>query len=496
MSPASKHSTAGKTMLRILSSIQSLSGVARHNVLTAFVFLWLFLFAQSKVTAQMGGGMGGGGSPQTGLPMFNEEKFRDKVYEAGGPQFTDPKAGKLILSVDIQGNRSVSEHKILSHMQSRPDRLFDKDAFQRDIAELYRTGLFDVIDPTISDTQPGENPAGIRILLKVRERPTVTKVEFHGNKAIDDKQLQKHCGLDVGDPTGPSAVNAARSRILEYYQDKGFNSADVQVHEGNKPGERSIVFTISEGPIERIQEIRFAGNVAFKSDLLKAKIKSRDARHGLTQYMFNKASQASLEDDRERLLNYYRSLGYFDARVDFKMEYDESGKWINVTFIIAEGKPYSVRNVEVAGNQYYQSGEIMPLLKVKPNDPFNLGKKIHDERLIRDIYGEKGFIFADITGRIKYLPDNKVDILYSIAEGDIYRASEIQVHIDGDSSFTKRNVILTKLGNIRPGRTISSVEMENAERRLGSSAMFNTNQGEGSPPRLEVQPPDQDDPRR
>ncbi len=248
--------------------------------------------------------------------------------------------------------------------------------------------------------------------------------------------------------------------------------------------------------MERIQEINFVGNVAFQSDLLKAKIKSRDARHGVTQYFFNKASQASLEEDRERLLNYYRSLGYFDARVDFKIDYDDSGKWMYVTFIIAEGNQYSVRNVEVAGNQYYETGEIMPLLKVKPNDPFNLGKKIHDERLIRDIYGEKGFIFADINGRLKYLPNNQVDILYSIAEGDIYRASEIQVHIDGDKSFTQRNVILNKLGNIRPGRYLSSVEMENAERRLGASAIFNTNPAEGIAPRIEVQPPDQNSPDR
>jgi len=441
------------------------------------------------VQAQMGGGGGGGGGGPGGgnTPVFNEPSFRDRVYEAGGPQIADPKSGKLILSVTIEGNRSVSEHKVLSHMQSRADRIYDPDTFSRDIGELYRTGLFDKVEASFQDL-----PEGVQIRLVVREKPTVQSVEFHGNQAIDDRQLKKHCGLDPGDPTGPSAVNAARNRILEYYQDQGFNDADVRVYKGNKPGEREIIFEICEGPVERLQEIRFVGNVAFSSALLQAKIKSRDARNGLTQYIFNKASPESIADDRERLLNYYRSLGYFDARVDSGIDYSDDGKWIYLTFVIAEGERYQVRNVEVAGNQYYKTDEIMPLFKIQASEPFNQSNKIHDERLIRDLYGERGFIFADIVGQVKYLEDNKVDILYSVAEGDIYRASDVRIHLEGDG-HTKRNVVLNRMGNIRPGKILSSVEIEVGERNLAASSIFNVNPTEGGPPRIEVAPPDQDD---
>lgn len=441
------------------------------------------LFADSvTVLAQMGGGAPGGGN----VPLVDEPSFRDRVYEMGGPQISS-QSGQLILSVTVEGNRTVSQHKVLSHMQSRTDRIFDSDAFNRDIGELYRTNLFEKIDPQFKQTDEG-----VHIRLVVREKPTVKSVVFHGNEAIDDRQLKKHCGLDIGDPTGPSAVNAARNRILEYYQDQGFNNADVQVFSGNKLGDRDIVFKISEGNVERIEDIQFVGNVAFSSALLKAKIKSRDSRYGLTRYMFNKASKDSIESDKERLANYYRSLGYFDARVDCRIDYSDDGKFIYLTFVISEGERYSVRNVEVAGNQYYQTGEIMPLFKIRANEPFNQGSKAHDERLIRDLYGERGFIFADIAGQVKYLPNHQVDILYSIAEGDIYRASDVRVHIDGDG-HTKRDVVLSRMGNVRPGKILSSVEIENGERLLGSSAIFSTNPTEGGPPRIEVVPPDEVD---
>jgi len=440
----------------------------------------------SSITTQAFAQMGGGGGEGQGTPLFDEPKFRDRVYEAGGPRIADSKSDRLILSVTIEGNRTVSEHKVLSLMQSRVDRLYDRDSFHRDIGELYRSGLFDRIEPFFTETDQG-----VHIRLVVREKPTVLSVTFHGNTALDDRQLKKHCGLDVGDPCGPSSVNAAASRLIEYYQDQGFNSADVQVVTGAKPGERDIVFKISEGPVERIWDIKFIGNTAFEESLLKAKIKSRDARNGVTAYAFNKASPDSIADDKERLLNYYRGLGYFDARVDHRIDYDDKGKWIYLTFVVSEGNRYTVRNVEIAGNQFYSSDEIQPLLKVKLSEPFNQSYKNYDERIIRDVYGEKGFIFADITGRLKYLPNDQVDVLYSIAEGDVYRASDVRVHIDGDSSFTKRNVVLTKLGNIRPGRIISSVEMENAERRLQASTIFNSNPAEGVAPKIEVQPPDQ-----
>ncbi len=456
-------------------------------VLGAFQF-GLTLGFMGALASSSQGQMGGGAGGQQGVPMFDDPTFRDRLYENGGPQFRDIQSGKLITAVVIEGNRTVSDHKILSHMQSRMDRTYDKDTFNRDISELYRTGLFDHIEPAVA-----EDGEGVQVKLKVREKPTVKSIVFHGARGLNESQLKKHCGLDPGDPIGPTTVRAARNRLLEYYQDQGFNNADIQIISGDKPGERDVFFEINEGEVERIEEIKFVGNKAFSSDLLKARIKSRDSRMGVTRYIFNKASKESLDADREQLLKYYRSLGYFDTRIDYALDYDDSGKWMYVTFVVSEGEQYFVRSIELAGNQYFTTSEIMPLFKLRSDEPFNLGKKSYDERLIRDLYGEKGFIFADIVGQVKYLPDRKVDILYSVAEGDIYRASDVRVHIEGDG-HTQRNVLLTKMAGIRPGSILSAPKIEQAERILQASAIFETNPQNGGPPRIEVEPPDQTKP--
>ncbi|MFN9789114.1 MAG: hypothetical protein ACK54R_05215, partial [Pirellulaceae bacterium] len=64
------------------------------------------MFALATSTqAQMGGGQN--------MPAFEDPSFRDKLWEAGGPAFRDARSGKMIVDVQIEGNQTVSEHKVL-----------------------------------------------------------------------------------------------------------------------------------------------------------------------------------------------------------------------------------------------------------------------------------------------------------------------------------------------------------------------------------------------
>ncbi|MEQ1825600.1 MAG: POTRA domain-containing protein [Pirellula sp.] len=431
---------------------------------------------------QMGGGMPGGGGGDN-APAFSDPKFIDKLYEAGGPRGRQATDGAPILSVTVEGNKSVSENFIVSTMQSRKDRNFDKDTFSQDISKLYRTNLFRKIKPYFSET-----PEGVHIRLLIEEETIVRKVIFRGNEALDDRELRKHAGIDKGDPLAPIKLNSARSQLIELYQDKGMNQIDIQIASGLKPGERDVEFIINEGPVERINKITFVGNKAFASDVLKSKIKSRDARGGITSYMFNIASDPKIEMDRDILMGYYRSLGYFDARVDMRKDYNQRGDFIDLTFIVSEGERYTIKSVSITGTKRYQPSELLPYMKLKMNDPFAQMNKQHDEKFLRDVYGAQGHIFCDVVGELVYQPDNQVDVIYNIGEGDVYRASEIRVRIEGD--HTKERVALQPLGKLRPGSIINGPELDDAERRLKFTTIFNTDPSQGILPSIQVERPE------
>lgn len=437
-------------------------------------------------SAQGPPGAGGGGPG--GAPAMVDPSFRDRLWEAGGPRLSGLNDGKLVADVQITGNRSVSNHKILSHMQTRKDRIFDDKQLQQDIHELYRTELFRKITPRIVES--GE---AVIVRLEVVEQPTVTSVVYHGNRRLDDRMLAKHCGIEVGEPINPFAVDMARQRLIDLYLENGFNQVAIEVKSGNRVGDRDVIFEIAEGPLERIWSIEFVGNQAFSTALLRTKIKSRDARYGLTSYLFNKANMQQIDNDANLILAYYRSLGYFKARVDHRITYHDDSDFIDVTFFIDEGERFRVRNVTTVGNKFFSTELLTAELDLKPGDYFNLAKMSRDQRRLRnDFYGREGFVFVDVVAEPRFLTEpGMLDLVYRINEGDRYRAGEINVHILGDSSHTQHNVVLNLIG-LREGQYIDLQELENSERRLRFSQIFETNPAMGEPPRIEVRPPDAD----
>ncbi len=447
--------------------------------------LLLVLTSSARGIAQ---GPGGGPGGEPGAPAFEDPKFRDRVWEAGGPRMSGLHSGKLVKGIQIVGNQSVSKTKILSHMQTRQDRNYDEKQLWSDIHELYRTELFGKITPLVSEFEDG-----VVVRLEVAERPTVTEVVFHGNTRLEDRMLQKHAGIEVGDPANPFSVDMARQRLLDLYQEKGMNQASIQVMEGHRAGDRRVFFEISEGPVEKIWSINFAGNNIFSTAVLKTKIKSRDAKGGLTPYIVNVANRMKIEEDKNGLVAFYRSLGYFKARVDYRIDYYGSGEYVDLTFVVDEGPQFRVRNVSIVGNQYFPTDLLMSALELKSGEPFKLLYMNRDQLKLRnEYYGRQGFVYVDIAPEPRYIEDtDEIDLVYRITEGEQHIAGEIRVHIDGDSSHTRHNVVVNQLG-IREGQLIDLAELEASERRLKFSQLFETNPAMGEPPRIEVQPPDED----
>ena len=435
-----------------------------------------FALTGSGALGQMGGGAPGGNAP-----AFSEPKFIDKLYEEGGPRGREATDGAIILSVSIEGNSSVSQNYILSAIQSREDRTFDKETFNRDIGTLYRTNLFKKITPYFTETDKG-----VHIRLIVDERPIIKGVFFRGNERLNDRELSKHAGVQKGDPMDPISLNSAKSRLIELYQDKGMNQVDIQIIQGLRPGQREVEFLVNEGPVERLNSIQFIGNQAFSTEILKSKIKSADARHGLTSWMFNKASDFKIEADRDTLMAYYRSLGYFDARVEFRKDYNTRGDFIDLSFVISEGQRYKIKSVSIAGTKRYQPSELLPHMKLKAGEPFFQINKQNDEKFLRDLYGAQGHIFSDVTGELVYQPNSEVDVVYNVGEGDIYRISEVRVHIDGD--HTKERVVTQPLGKLRPGSIANGPEIDNGERRLKNLGIFNADPSHGTVPNIRIEP--------
>ncbi|MCU0958926.1 MAG: hypothetical protein MUF48_02370 [Pirellulaceae bacterium] len=396
-----------------------------------------------------------------------------------------PAAPGVVLSVSITGNKQVSRTEIQRHIKTRKDRNYDEQLVQEDLRRLFATRKFHNV--RVHRRAEGQ---GVHVTFEVLERPMMDEVLFIGNQYVTDKRLLKESGLKVGDALNIYTVQEARRKVEEYYRSKGYTKTTVSIEEGDQPSDRRVVLRVDEGRVERIWAVRFVGNdPSFVTDArLTTLIKSKP---GFAKYLFRgKIDYNVLEEDRETLIAYYRGLGYFKARIDREIEYDASGQWATVTFVIDEGPRYRVRDLSVVGNKKYSSDQLVAQLKLQAGDFFNLDKMQLDENTLRDVYGSQGHIFADIKASPRFLEEpGQLDLVYQIEEGDVFRVGKINIHVAGDSPHTRRDVVLNRV-SLRPGDIVDIREVRASERRLKASELFIVNPSEGAPPRIVIRPPD------
>jgi outer membrane protein insertion porin family len=396
--------------------------------------------------------------------------------------------GKTIVDVRIVGNESTSADTITSYLRTRAGRIFDPEVVQGDKRRLQRSGLF--ADTNVL-TQNVNN--GVVVTFQVFERPTLRYIKFLGNRGVNDKVLTKESSLKVGDALHSFSVQEARRKVEDFYHRKGYPQARVAVREGTGKNDRGAVFEISEGPMQRILSVSFIGNTIATDGRLKTQIQSKPDFIPYLALFRGKVDRNKIDEDVERLMAYYRNLGFFRARIAPDLQFESTRQWLNLKFVIDEGPRYLIRNVSIVGNSRFDSNQLQANLRLQSGQFFDGGKMNRDVTSLRDLYGGLGHVFADVSADPRFLDEGSMlDLVYDITEGQQFRVGKINVHVAGEYPHTRESVILDRL-SLRPGDIVDVREVRASERRLKASQLFETDPASGKAPRIVIQPPKLED---
>jgi outer membrane protein insertion porin family len=390
-----------------------------------------------------------------------------------------------IVEVRIEGNHATDVSK-LPKLVTRAGQIFDPRAVEEDVRTLHRSRKFVDVHPKYVRVREG-----VVVIFQVVERPMLRYVKYVGNQRIPTRTIRKKAEIDVGDSMDAYVVEEARRRIESYYHEKGYDAAKVTTIEGSKPGDKGAVFLIDEGRSRKSLWTSFVGNTITSDARLLTQIKSKP---GVLWLLGGDLDREKIDADVEALTAYYRSLGFFQAKVGREVEVVEGGKreWTMLTFVINEGPRYSVRNVSFVGNTKFKSEFLERDLKLTSGQPFNQSKMDTDLGLIRDIYGGRGFVFADIRADPRFLEEpGQLDLVYNIEEGQRYRVGKINVRIRGEHPHTRHSTVLNRL-SLRPGDILDIRKLREDERRLKSSSLFLADAAKGEGPRIVFSKPEGD----
>ena len=394
----------------------------------------------------------------------------------------------LIADVVIRGNQLVPTHYLTRNLGTRPGRYFDPDLLRQDVDRLWRMPEIRRLNgPFIDQTQDG-----LVVTIEVVERNLVQGVEFIGNRGIADRTLKKESGLEDGQPADVHEIRMAKTRLEEYYKEKGYPRTQIEIVEGDQVEDHKVVFLIHEDQKQKVWKTDFIGN-SFASDArLQHFIKSKPA---LLKMIGGVVNREEIDQDILRLEGYYKSFGFFNVRIGRELAESNDGRWMTIRFIIDEGPRYKIRNVSFIGNNMVDSNQLGSLVELRPDGSgmpdFNSAKMNSDVVALRDLYGSQGFMHVQVDAEPRFLEEpGIIDLVYRVDEGKQYRVGKINVHIEGDNGITRREVVLNRL-SLRPGQLVDVREIRNSERRLGSAQIFSTGpQTGGTAPKIVVRPPE------
>jgi outer membrane protein insertion porin family len=344
-----------------------------------------------------------------------------------------PLAGRKVERFEASGNVSVASDTIRVYLGVAPGDAYNPDALQRNFLNLWQTGLFDDIR---IEADPGDN-GGVIVRAVVKERPRIGAVEYRGNKELQTNKITEQLEKDkidvhVGNTIEQTLVKRAAESIKKAYTENGFEgvTVDTTTEEMNEPGEKKIVFQISEGIKAKVASILFTGNQHFSSSRLRGVMKEVKTNNIVTWIRKkNLYIPSKLDEDLENLKNFYQDHGYQKVAFgDPQIITAGTAKKPRVKIVIPvkEGVIHTYGDVSVTGNTVFTTEQIVGNWPLKKGDVIR--RKPIQDRIdsFSDAYRIRGYIYSYINPEYEVRNNNVVDVKLQVYEGEQFHLGRIE----------------------------------------------------------------------
>lgn len=302
-----------------------------------------------------------------------------------------------VRDIRVEGLQRVEPGTVFASMPVRVGDMYSDEKGSAAIRALFGLGLFSDVRLEVS---------GDVLVVIVEERPTVADVSFSGVKEFDNEVLRKalrDVGLTEGRPFDKALADRAEQELKRQYLSRSMYAA--QVTTTVTPIERNRVninFSVAEGDVAKIKEIRIVGNQAFSESTLRD-LFDLDTGGWLSWYTkSDQYSRTKLNADLESLRSYYLTRGFLEFRIDSTQVAIAPGKDdMSITVNVTEGQRYVVSGVKLEGEYLGKEEEFKSLIKIRPGQAYNAEDVADTTKAFTDYFGGFGYAFA----RVEAVPE-------------------------------------------------------------------------------------------
>ncbi|MHC5004923.1 MAG: outer membrane protein assembly factor BamA [Planctomycetota bacterium] len=391
-----------------------------------------------------------------------------------------------IAEIRLEGLQRVSEQTVRNQIRAAVGDPYDATVIRDDIRRINRLGEFRSVEASAVQRDDGT----LTLVYRLEEQAIINEVQVVGNKLISDQDLRGVVRQFPGLARDDYLIENAKQAMIELYRQRGHYLATVSVNQLQLEQNGVLLFEVLEGPRVRIRAVEFEGNGSFPDDRLMSEIKTRPAISFIRKGVLD---EDVLVADLGALDRFYKSRGYLDVRVDRRIELSPDSREAKVTFLLDEGRQFTLRSVTVEplfGDeplQVFAPEQITALLEIRPGDIFRQDLVDRSVRSVREAYERLGYISDGSrpvrAEALRTADGSQVDLLLQIDEGNRYRVGVVNI----SGNFLTRDKVIRRQVRLRPGRIFDGAELEEARARLARTRLFND-------VRITLQPPDPAEP--
>jgi len=295
-----------------------------------------------------------------------------------------------VRDIRVEGLQRVEPGTVFASIPLRVGDDYTDEKGAAAIRSLFALGLFKDVRIEVN---------GDVLVLIVEERPNIAQVEFIGTKEFDKDTLKKalkDIGLAEGRPFDKALADRAEQELKRQYVNRSLYGAEVITTV--TPSDRNRVnlsFTVIEGDLAKIKEMRVVGAKAFSESKLLDQF-DQGTGNWLSWYTkSDRYSRTKLNADLETLRAWYMARGYLEFRIDStQVAISPNKQDISITINVTEGDRFVVSEVAMEGYYLGKDDEFKSLVEIKAGQAYNADDVAKTTKAFNEYFGNFGFAFA------------------------------------------------------------------------------------------------------
>ncbi len=346
---------------------------------------------------------------------------------------------EITTKLKIIGNERVSEETIKVYGDIEIGKNYQESDLNKILQNLYSTNFFEDVQINLK--------TGV-LTITVKEYPIINQLVILGEKNKKYlEQIKKIIKLRQKSSFIKSYLSDDIEIIKRLNSSAGYNNSKIDIKTREVDGKNiDLVIEISRGDITKISSINFTGNKIIRDRRLRDIIASGEDKFWKIISRNTKFSENLINLDKRLLINYYKSLGYYDVEISSNSANINDEGNVDLIYSIEAGKRYVIKKISTNIDQVFDKNIFFDLEKSyqkyigKYYSPFSITSLLKD---IDELIENNNLQFVEHNVEEK-LDRNlgEIEVLFNIFESQKILVERIDIV---GNNITNENVIRSEL---------------------------------------------------